>query len=286
MRQKVTHLASNFARVWRSFAAGAAKNDLQREARGFTIWTRAAILAACMKGVPKTDLRLLPAYPLGDASRYLQMPTSTLRSWVRGRSYPTARGKRFFQPLLDASESEGHLTLSFINLVEAHVLDAIRRTHGIALPKVRKAIQFVKHVLGSDHPLAEKSFETDGVDLFVREYGQLINVSRDGQLAMKSILEAYLDRIERDASGFAVRFYPFTRDRAASAAVRKEPRSIVIDPRISYGRPTLAGTGIPTSVLAERYKAGDSIKALADDYEVPTDEIEEAIRCELQTEAA
>ena len=119
------------------------------------------------------------------------------------------------------------------------------------------------------------------MDLFVREYGLLINASRDGQLAMRGILEAYLERIERDATGFAVRFYPFTRDRIPSVAVRKEPRSVVIDPHISYGRPVLVGTGIPTSILAERYKAGDSIKALADDYEVPTDEIEEAIRCEL-----
>ena len=34
------------------------------------------------------------------------------------------------------------------------------------------------------------------MDLFVREYGLLINASRDGQLAMRGILEAYLERIE------------------------------------------------------------------------------------------
>jgi uncharacterized protein (DUF433 family) len=188
--------------------------------------------------------------------------------------------------LIAALECDGRITLSFVNLVEAHVLDAIRRTHGIALPNVRKAIQFVERKLGSRYPLAEKTFETDGIDLFVQEYGQLINVSRELQLAMKTVLEAYLQRIERDASGLAIRFYPFTRDRMPSLAVGKEPRSVVIDPRVSYGRPVLVGTGIPTSILAERYKAGDSIKALADDYDVPTDEIEEAIRCELQTEAA
>jgi uncharacterized protein (DUF433 family) len=170
--------------------------------------------------------------------------------------------------------------------VEAHVLDAIRRTHGIALPKVRRAIEFVKRELSSDHPLAERSFETDGVDLFLQEYGQLINVSSDGQLAMKSVLEAYLERIERDSHGIAARLFPFTRKRPASPDVRQEPRTVVIDPRVSYGRPVLVGTGIPTSVLAERYKAGESIRELADDYARPTNEIEEAIRCELQTEAA
>jgi len=234
----------------------------------------------------KTDPRSLPAYPIGDAARYLQVPHATMRSWTVGRKYPTSKGNRFFRPLITAPENGNLLALSFINLVEAHVLDAIRRTHGIALPKVRRAIEFAKRELGSDHPLAERSFQTDGVDLFVQEYGQLINVSRDGQLAMKNVLEAYLERIERDSHGVAARLYPFTRNRPASPGMRKEPRTVVIDPRVSYGRPVLAGTGIPTSVLAERYKAGDSIQELSDDYFRPTNEIEEAIRCELQTEAA
>ena len=191
----------------------------------------------------ENDPRSLPAYPPGDAARYLQLPPATLRSWAAGRKYPTSKGERFFRPLIAAPESDSRLTLSFINLVEAHVLDAIRRTHGIALPKVRRAIEFVKRELGSDHPLAERSFETDGVDLFLQEYGQLINVSRDGQLAMKNVLEAYLERIERDSHGIAVRLYPFTRNRAASPNVRQEPRAVVIDPRVSYGRPSWSAQG-------------------------------------------
>jgi uncharacterized protein (DUF433 family) len=245
--------------------------------------------AAFMKGqtfYSKTDPRNLASYSLGDAARYLQLPHATLRSWVIGRKYPTSKGDQFFRPLIEAPKSDNHLALSFMNLVEAHVLDAIRRTHGIALPKVRIAISFVMRKLGSNHPLAERSFETDGIDLFVHEYGQLINVSRDGQLVMKGVLEAYLERIERDSNGIAVRFFPFTRNRPAGSEVRREPRTVVIDPSVSYGRPVLIGTGIPTSVLAERYKAGDSINELSSDYALPTNEIEEAIRCELQTEAA
>ncbi len=55
----------------------------------------------------------------------------------------------------------------------------------------------------------------------------------------------------------------------------------MIDPGIALGRPVLAGTGIPTPVLAERSKAGDSIQDLASDYECERDLIGEAIRCEL-----
>jgi len=147
-------------------------------------------------------------------------------------------------------------------------------------------MDYVNRELHSQHPLAERDFETDGIDLFIRQYGKLINASRDGQMAIKEIVEAYLARIERDATGVAARLYPFTRNRAASPTVRMEPRLVLIDPEVSYGRPVLAGAGIPTAALAERYKAGDSIKSLADDYSLSTDAIEEAIRCELWTEAA
>ena len=66
----------------------------------------------------------------------------------------------------------------------------------------------------------------------------------------------------------------------------EEPRTIVIDPYVSFGRPVLAGTGIATSVIAQRYKAGESIAELAEDYGRSSPEIEEAIRCELWLDAA
>jgi uncharacterized protein (DUF433 family) len=50
--------------------------------------------------------------------------------------------------------------------------------------------------------------------------------------------------------------------------------------------PTLVGTEIPTAVVAERYKAGESIDELAGDYGRSRKEIEEVIRCELWLEAA
>jgi uncharacterized protein (DUF433 family) len=59
-----------------------------------------------------------------------------------------------------------------------------------------------------------------------------------------------------------------------------------MDPYVSFGRPTLVGTGIPTGIVAERYKAGDSIQELAHDYDLPSSSIEEAIRCELEMKAA
>lgn len=166
--------------------------------------------------------------------------------------------------------------MSFINLVEAHVLTAVRREHEISLPKVRKAISYLREKLGSSHPLADDYFSTDGLDLFVVKYGQLINVSREGQLAMRSVLETFLSRVKRDRGGKPSKLYLFTR-----RGDPDEPLAVVVDPAVSFGRPVLEGTGIPTEILAQRYKAGDSLDELAEDYARPKPEIEEAIRYEL-----
>lgn len=226
------------------------------------------------------DVRELPAYGIQEAAHYLRIPGATLRSWVLGRYYPTETGKRLFKPLI-ALPHPDRSQLSFMNLVEAHVLDAIRRDHSISLWRVRTAIDYLGKHFPSRHPLAEQKFETDGINLFVERYGQLINVSMEGQLAIRKLLEAHLRRIERDPAGMPVRLYPFTRKRHP-----EEPKAIVISPYISFGRPVLAGTGIATAVVAERYKAGESIEELAKDYERDRLQIEEAIRCELELEAA
>jgi uncharacterized protein (DUF433 family) len=163
-----------------------------------------------------------------------------------------------------------------VNLVEAHVLGAIRREHRIPLPKVRSAMEYVQKRFASKHPLAEQKFETDGVDLFVSRFEDLISASESGQLAMRDLIKARLRRIEHDASGLAARLYPFTR-----LAGLEQPKFVVIDPLVSFGRPTITGTGITTGILAERYKAGDSMDALADDYGCKRAQVEEAVRCEL-----
>jgi uncharacterized protein (DUF433 family) len=225
------------------------------------------------------DLRLVPAYSVAEAAHYLRMPEGTLRSWVAGRLYPVAGHPKRSRPLIHLTDSRKQY-LSFINLVEGHVLAAIRRRHGVKLPKVRKALDYVHRHFQVEHPLIDQAFQTDGLDLFVERYGELINASREGQRAMKEIIGVYLKRIEWDAKRLPIRLFPFTRDTEAEAAPASDPRVVVMSPAVSFGRPVIAGTGIPVSSIYERYRAGDSVADLARDFRLETGDIEEAIRCE------
>jgi hypothetical protein len=128
----------------------------------------------------KTDPRDIPAYTIKDAPKYLRIPSETISSWVKGRNYPTANGVSFFKPLILTQELKPTL-LSFTNLVEIHVVRAIRKDHKIQLDNVRKALDYIYEQFHLPHPLAREELRTDGVDLFIEKYGSLINASKPGQ---------------------------------------------------------------------------------------------------------
>jgi uncharacterized protein (DUF433 family) len=90
---------------------------------------------------------------------------------------------------------------------------------------------------------------------------------------MAPIVAEHLRRIERDEHGVPLKLFPFT-----TTKLDDPRRPVVIDPRISFGQPCLAGTGIPVVNIVERWEAGDDIASLAQDYGRKAREVEEAIR--------
>ncbi len=216
----------------------------------------------------------VPVYSISEALHYLRLPVPTIRSWVIGRQYPTQSGAAAFRPLIDIADP-ADLLLSFRNLGELHVLGSIRRAHQVRLPAVRQAIDYLRKTFQSDHPLLERQMLTDGKDLFIEQYDNLVTITKQGQMAMKHIMAVYLKRIKWDSGGIPIRLFPFTRDRYEDS-----PAIISIDPKIRFGKPCISGTRIPTAIIAERHQAGDSIVLLAEDYGRKAEEIEEAVRYE------
>ena len=223
-----------------------------------------------------TDRRELPTYTISEAAHYLSVPAATIRYWSVGR------GDHL--PLIEAASPSTPTLISFLNLTELHVLSALRRKHRVTMPAVRMAIEHLSRLantrIDARHPLVSRVLATDGVHVFTDYYGQLINLSRSGQAVIREVIAGALKRIERDPGGIPIKLYPFTRH-----SIRNAPATVLIDPALAGGRPVIAGTGLATQIIAERYKLGESIGDLADDYERPGTEIEEAIRCELEAAA-
>jgi hypothetical protein len=171
------------------------------------------------------DPRDLPRYSTAEAAHYLRLPRATLKTWVHGRV--DSNGHRAEAVIKLPTDSQ---LLSFQNLVEAHVLSAIRRHHGVSLQRVRKALRFVERRMHLPRPLIAAKFQTNGMDLFVEELGKLINASSEGQTEMdtrseRRWLESSTTRtVWRPGSSRS--FAAMARNRKSSWSTRDSPSAV------------------------------------------------------------
>lgn len=220
-----------------------------------------------------TDAAERPTYTAAEAARYAGISSQSVARWRRGYSYPTLQGPHQSGRLTGGS-TEG--LLSFNELLEVAVVAAARRAH-VPMGKVRKAIDSARELYGAERPLMLIRFQTDGRELFVHESeasgrSRYLNLSRRGQVAWDYIQEV-LNDLEYE-SGVAIRWWP-----------KGSATPIVIDPRVSFGRPYIVRRGVSTDAIRSRFQAGESIEAILDDFELTGDEVQAALRFELPAAA-
>jgi len=220
------------------------------------------------KAAPSTEVRDTPAYPVAEAARYLRLPAVTLRTWMQG--VETRAGGRS-RAVIRASSREP-LMMSFWNLIEAHVLRALRTGHGVSLPAVRPALQYAQDELGIERLLLSAELKTNAGRLFLDRYGQLTDLTASGQIAMRAMFDQLLKRVEWDRDKFSIRLYPIVQSVAPGL-----DRTIAIDPDIAFGRPIISRLGVNTSVIADRLDAGETVSELAADYGQTEPELDAAV---------
>lgn len=223
----------------------------------------------------RPDPRSVAAYSLPEAARYVKLPAATLRSWVVGRNYPKADGVAQFEPLITPPKRDP-VTLSFWNLIEAHVLRSLRNDHDVSLKNIRTALAYAEKHLHIERLLLSKELCTDGGQVFLDRYGSLIELSASGHLAMRLMLQEHLKRVEwNDSSTFPVRLFPFV-----TSTPESESKSIVIDRNIQFGRPMVSSRGISTLAITDRIDAGETVHDVAKDYGLQDQEVMEAVMYE------
>jgi uncharacterized protein (DUF433 family) len=92
-------------------------------------------------------------------------------------------------------------------------------------------------------------------------------VVRNGQLVLSEGTETFVEAVEFEDG--AVRL------------IRPDPRydQVVFDPLRQFGEPIVRS--VPTAVVAEQYRAGDSIELIAELNSLTKEQVEQAIRFEL-----
>jgi len=215
------------------------------------------------------DIRDRPVYTVSAVARHLGIPSGTLRHWVVGRSYSRRRRSAVIEPLIHAPASSG--LISFNNVVEAHVLMPLRSRDLTRMAAVGRAITSAEATLGIERLLLRDELCSSGQDILLDRLEQLLKLSRSARVAMRYMLSASLDRIDRDDDGLPIRLYPFGPFGSANR------RTVVIDPHIAAGRPVVAGSDVETASLAGRVDSGEKLQAVADDHGLDVAQVMDAI---------
>lgn len=207
---------------------------------------------------------VLPCYKISEAARYARTSAQTVGRW---HSAPSAKS-----PLL--SEKEARAELSYMQLIELAVVAAMR-AEKVKLNVIREAREYCQQVLGHEFPFATLKFKTNGKELMV-DYDKLdpesgvkrfIHVNKGGQFSWKEIIDRRLKEFEFNGEGVAVRWH-----------VRGSNEPIVIDPRVTFGAPSVRG--IATWAIRDRWRSGESVDDIADDFSVKNKEVISALKFE------
>lgn len=206
------------------------------------------------------------------AARLVGAHPNTVRGWVEGYR------KTKIGPVIDR-DFEGTGALSFLDLMELRFISFFR-SQGVGMPTIRLAAENLRRDLGVQHPLAVSSekYVTDRKRIFGRSAQQ---EGDDLTFDMVSGQHEMWDMIEQTVEKGVV-FDPSTH-----LASLWHPRAdafpeVIIDPRVAFGKPTVRGTRIPTSVLFQQFKADGSKQQVADWFEVDEEIVSTAIAFEIE----
>lgn len=208
-----------------------------------------------------TDIYSTPILTARETARYLKMPESTLDVWLAATRE---------QPLVHAvtPEKRGWPRVPFIGVIEAHVLRALRDL-GMPMSDIRKAAELVRREFDDPYALARKRMATDGVALFVKMADDSLIHARDHQVAIADVLTDYLTYVDWDNAGNPQRL-----------RLRDFPKGadVIIDPRFGWGSPVLAESKIRVEDLVALWRTGEPIRAVADEYGLSVDVVEDVLR--------
>lgn len=213
-----------------------------------------------------------PLYSFSEADYLAGAPRGTARRWLKGYSYVRA-GERIERP---AVTPKGGLptAASFLDLLEVVVIGRFKAL-GLSLGAVRRIVTDCQELLGLPRPLVQLRFKTDGKDVFIERGDTLLGLGpRKRLIAWKEVLEPFLEQLDY-SDVWAERWWPLGHDAA-----------IMIDPEYGFGRPVIAGSGVRTEIVLERFRAGDLPEEIAEDFNLDKLKVIRAIQYETTRAAA
>lgn len=218
-----------------------------------------------MTDMSTTSLLERAIYTYADVDRLNSLTPGTGRRWLEGFE----RGGVFHDPVL-RDEPTGADLVSWGEMVEARLLAQFRGRR-VSLQRLRPAVVRLRVEFGRYPLMRMRPFlEVDGRELVLRVQAEIglepalqFVVVRNGRMILRTETQRFAESVDyADGVASAIRPLP------SSEAVR-------LDPACNFGQPSIRG--IRTAVLAEDYRAGESMVSLAKMHDLEPSQVEDAL---------
>ena len=218
-----------------------------------------------------------PRYSYAEADHVAHVTPGTTKRWIIGYPEIAAAGEAVIALQLRRPAPRKHRSRDLLPRSDRGCGDRCAEGKGFSLRGIRQIVSNCQEILDVPRPLVSLKFKTDGREIFVPHGDQLMEVgTRKAQLAWAEVLDPFLDTIDytKDPHGVARRWWPLGR-----------AESVMVDPRYAFGLPAVAGSGVRTEIILERFRAKDTVEQIARDFRVKPIDVERALQFEYQSAA-
>lgn len=210
-------------------------------------------------------------YTVPIAARLLAAQPSKVRSWVEGYGNSDAA------PILirQLPRVGGKTVLGFLDLIESAFVRHFRGI-GYSPQTIRKVALKLRDRHHVDHPFAmNKRFKADGKAIFeevVTDEGErrLVNLMNDNFEIVSAVEPSLFDQV----------FY--VEDIAREWTPIPQYSRVVVNPKLSFGRPVVKGIWIPTETLFNAYQVEGGAAQAAEEFGVTEQDVVDAVSFEKE----
>jgi uncharacterized protein (DUF433 family) len=192
-------------------------------------------------------------YTFSEAGHLAHVSPSTVRNWLFGY----AGGHSGQVAPLFARRDETGAMVSFLQLIEIVVAGNFRKAEHVGFQTVRQGLMKTRRP-NDDHIVERLRSERPGRSLQA--------LDQPLQWTLQGLVLETLEQLDFE-SELAARWYPVGKS-----------IPIVVDPKITSGLPTIVGRGVTVEVIHQRFKAGQRLEYIAQDFVLEPVLVEEALR--------
>jgi uncharacterized protein (DUF433 family) len=215
-----------------------------------------------------------PTYTTAETSRLTGLSRYRVSRYLKGYSYEGGEQ----DPVITRDASPESTYASFLDLIDLLFVKGFLES-GFSLQLIRKALDDARIHLGTPH-FARSTFFTSRKDIVLQlpDSSEMVTLLTGGQMAMNIVVDEFYEKLDFEKVTnfkFVRRWYP-----------RGKRGNIVIDPTISYGRPTIIGSGVATENVYDLYLGErKKIEPVRTWFDLPRHKIQAAVSFETSLAA-